>query len=110
MYCLNKQIYYLICWVCIYLNGKGYTFGFGRGRGAGWGMWRGNFVRIGQSSVAQLDVRPTGDQEVSGSTLAGLATVQLYLEIDHEIFSTVILSRWLKKDSCQCLSKYWLTT
>ena len=25
------------------------------------------------ASVAQLDVRPTGDQEVAGSTLAGLA-------------------------------------
>ena len=36
------------------------------------------------ASVAQLDARPTGDQEVVGSTPA--------MEIDHEIFSTVILS------------------
>ena len=33
------------------------------------------------ASVAQLDVRPTGDQEVAGSTPA-----------NHEIFSAVILS------------------
>ena len=40
------------------------------------------------ASVAQLDVRPTGDQEVVGSTPAGSTTVFH----DHEIFSTVILS------------------
>ena len=34
------------------------------------------------ASVAQLDARPTGDQELAGSTFRG----------DHEIFSTVILS------------------
>ena len=40
--------------------------------------------------VAQLDARPTGDQEVVGSTPAGLAT--FFREIDHEIFSAAILS------------------
>ena len=40
--------------------------------------------------MAQLDARPTGDQEVAGSNLARSATV--FVEIDHEIFSTVILS------------------
>ena len=40
--------------------------------------------------VAQLDARPTGDQEVAGSTTVGLAT--FFVEIDHEIFSMVILS------------------
>ena len=36
-----------------------------------------------------------------------------FMEIDHEIFSAVILSRWFKKGSCQFLAKecaqYWLT-
>ena len=36
--------------------------------------------------MAQLDARPTEDQEVTGSTHAKA------VEIDHEIFSTVILS------------------
>ena len=35
--------------------------------------------------------RPTGDQEVAGSTLAEVGNI-LSVEIDHEIFSTVILS------------------
>ena len=39
-------------------------------------------------SVAQLNARPTGDQEIAGSTPAGSAT--FFREIDHEIFSTVI--------------------
>ena len=39
--------------------------------------------------MAQLDARPTGDQEVAASTPAGSAT---FIVIDHEIFSTVILS------------------
>ena len=33
---------------------------------------------------------PTGDQEIAGSTPIGSATS--FVEIDHEIFSTVILS------------------
>ena len=39
---------------------------------------------------AQLDTCPNGDQKVEDSTPAGLAT--FFLKIDHEIFSTVILS------------------
>ena len=39
---------------------------------------------------------PTGDQEVAGSTPFGSAT--LFVEIDHEIFSTVILSLPLIQD------------
>ena len=44
------------------------------------------------ASVAQLDARPTGDQDVAGSTPPGWQ--HSYVEIDHEIFSTctVILS------------------
>ena len=37
-----------------------------------------------------LDARPTGDQEVAGSTPVGPTT--FFVEIDHEIFSMVILS------------------
>ena len=40
--------------------------------------------------MAQLDARPTGDQEVVGSIPAESAT--FFVEIDHEIFSTVIIS------------------
>ena len=42
------------------------------------------------ASVAQLDARPTGDQEVAGLTPAEIGTS--FVKIDHEIFSTVILS------------------
>ena len=57
--------------------------------------------------------RPTGDQEVAGSTPAEVG--HSFVEIDHEILSTVILFlRWFKKGSCQFLAKecaqYWLTT
>ena len=40
--------------------------------------------------MAQLDARPTGDQEVAGSTPPGRQ--HSFVEIDREIFSTVILS------------------
>ena len=40
--------------------------------------------------MAQVDARPTGDQEVAGSTPA--AWQHSFFGIDHEIFSTVILS------------------
>ena len=55
--------------------------------------------------MAQLDACPTGDQDVVGS--------HSFVEIDHEIFSIVILSLLLKKGSCKFLAKecaqYWLT-
>ena len=41
------------------------------------------------ASVAQLDARPTGDQEVVDSTLPRLAT---FFHGDYEIFSSVVLS------------------
>ena len=41
--------------------------------------------------MAQLDARPTGDQEVGGSTPCW-GRQHSFVEIDHEIFSTVILS------------------
>ena len=40
--------------------------------------------------MAHLDARPTGDQEVAGSTPPGRQ--HSFMEIDHEIFSTVVLS------------------
>ena len=40
--------------------------------------------------VAQWDSHPTGDPEVAGSIL--LVRQPYFIEIDHEIFSTVILS------------------
>ena len=42
-------------------------------------------------SVAQLDVHPTGDQAVAGSTPADVGNI-LSWRFDHEIFSMVILS------------------
>ena len=40
--------------------------------------------------MAQLDARPTGDQEDAGLTTPGRQ--HSFVEIDHEIFSTFILS------------------
>ena len=40
--------------------------------------------------MVQLDARPTGDQEVAGSTPPGLNPY--FVEIDHKIFFTNILS------------------
>ena len=40
--------------------------------------------------MAQLDARPTGDQEVAGSTPI-LSRQHSFVEIDHEILSTVII-------------------
>ena len=40
--------------------------------------------------MAQLDVCPTGDQELAGSTSAGRQ--HSFMQIDHEIFSTFLLS------------------
>ena len=61
------------------------------------------------ASVDQLDAHPTGDQEVAGLTPAALAN--FFMEIDHEIFSTVILSlslihQFLAKECAQ----YWFST
>ena len=60
--------------------------------------------------MAQSDVRPTGDQDVTGSIPAGSGNILLH--IDHEIFSTAILSStdtrranfsFLRKN----MNKYW---
>ena len=49
-----------------------------------------NTFFLERASVAQLDARPTGDQEVAGSIPAGSAT--FFMEIDNERFSTTIFS------------------
>ena len=41
--------------------------------------------------MTQLDARPTGGEEVAGSTPAEVGKI-LFVDIDHEIFSMVILS------------------
>ena len=48
-------------------------------------------LAIGPASVAQLDARLTGDQEVTGLISANVRQLSSS-EIDHEIFSTVILA------------------
>ena len=59
------------------------------------------------ASVAQLDARPTGDQEVAGSTPAVGKILKKYSLRSFSPF------RWFKKGSCQSLAKeyaqYWLT-
>ena len=66
----------------------------------------------GDQEVAQLDACLTGDQEVAGSASAEAAAF-FHGKIDHEIFSTVIPFLRFKKGSCQFLAKecaqYWLT-
>ena len=52
--------------------------------------------------MAQLDVRLTGDQEVAGLILMGPAT--FFLDIDHEIFSVVILP---SSDSRTAVVSFW---
>ena len=48
------------------------------------------------ASVAQLDARPTGDQEIA--VRPPLGRQHSFIEIDHEIFSTVILSFQLTQE------------
>ena len=45
---------------------------------------------LGPASVAQSDACPTGDQEVTGLIPASVRQLS-FAEIDHEVFSTVIL-------------------
>ena len=50
-----------------------------------------NYLLYGKPTLmAQLDAHPTGDQEVVGSTQLGRQ--HSIMEIDHEIFSMVIVS------------------
>ena len=64
------------------------------------------------ASLCSSDARPTGDQEVAGSTPAGSATF-FCGDLIMKYFSTVILFSQFKKGSCQFQVKectqYWLT-
>ena len=51
--------------------------------------------------MVQSDVRLTGDQAVSASTLP---PGWQHSSVDHEIFSTVVFTRLFKKSSCQFLA------
>ena len=55
-----------------------------------------SLLNVVPASVALLDARPTGDQEVAGSIPSGRQ--HSFMEIDHEILSTVILSLPLIKE------------
>ena len=57
---------------------------------------------MGPASVAQLDARPTGDQEAAGRPRRGRR--HSFMEIDHEIFSTVILP---SADSGRAVVSFW---
>ena len=59
--------------------------------------------------MAQLDARPTDVQEVAGSIPPGRQ--HSFVEIDHEIFSTIILSLLLIQEGQLSVSgEHWLTT
>ena len=59
--------------------------------------------------MAQLDTRPTGDREVAGSIPPDWQ--HSHMKIDHEIFSTVILSLPLiQKGKCQFLAEKKMCT
>ena len=65
------------------------------------------------ASVAQLDARPTGDQEVAGSTPAEVGNILSWRLIRKYFLRSFSLFRWFKKGSCQFLAQdcaqYWLT-
>ena len=58
--------------------------------------------------------RPTGDQEVAGSTPAEVGNILLWRLIMKYFLRSFSPFRWFKKGSCQFLAKecaqYWLTT
>ena len=60
------------------------------------------------ASVAQLDARPTGDQELR--VRPPRVRKHSFVEIDHEIFSTVILSVPLIQEVQLSLFGEWLYT
>ena len=65
------------------------------------------------ASVAQLDARPTGDQEVPGSTPAEVGNILSWRLIMKYFLRSFSPFCWFKKGSCQFLMKecaqYWLT-
>ena len=59
-------------------------------------------IKSTPASVAQLDVCPTGEQEVAGSTLTGSAI--FFHGDDHEIFSMLIHP---SADSRRAVVSFW---
>ena len=63
--------------------------------------------------LSQLDARPTGDQEVAGSTPAEVGNILSWRFIMKYFLRSFSPFRWFKKGSCQFLAKecaqYWLT-
>ena len=66
------------------------------------------------ASVAQLDARLTGDQEVVGSAPSKVANILSWRLIMKYFLRSFFPVRWFKKGSCQFQAKecaqYWLTT
>ena len=58
-----------------------------------------------QASVAQLDARPTGDQEVAGSIPAEIGNILSWRLIMKYFLRSFSPFRWFKKGSCQFLAK-----
>ena len=65
------------------------------------------------ASMAQLDARPTGDQEVAGSIPAGPSNILSWLLIMKYFLGSFSPYCWFKNGSCHFLAKechkYWLT-
>ena len=78
-----------------------------------WGRDRVVYMSSVPVSVAQLDARPTGDQEVAGSTPAEVGNILSWRLIVKYFLGSFSPFRWFKKGSCQFLAKecaqYWLT-
>ena len=83
-------------------------------------FWPGKFVNLCEfkysqlALVAQLDVRPTGDQEVAGSTPAQVGNIFSWRLIMKYFLRSFSPFHWFKKGSCQflvkeCCAQYWLT-
>ena len=58
-----------------------------------------------KASVAQLDARPTGDQEVVGSTPRRVGNILLWRLIMKYFLWSFCPFRWFKKGSYQFLAK-----
>ena len=50
------------------------------------------YVHFLPASVAQSDTRPTGDQVARSIPTRSATFVRAFVDVDHEIFSTVVLS------------------
>ena len=76
-------------------------------------VYTGCFKILGPASVGQLDVRPTGDQEVVGSTPSEVGNFLSLRLIMKYFLQSLSPFRCFKKGSCQFWGKecarYWLT-